>query len=94
MMSSVRVDISQAGLARIQAEAARVVAQVVDEIAEDARRLAPVDTGALRSSISAEPSTGRVTASSDHAAYVELGTRHMRAQPFLRPATYRKRPVH
>lgn len=92
-MSSIRVQISQTGLARIEAEASRVVAKVTDEIAEDARRLAPVDTGALRSSIAAVPSEGRVEARSDHAVYVELGTRHMRAQPYLRPAAYRKRAV-
>ncbi|MGW3499360.1 HK97-gp10 family putative phage morphogenesis protein [Streptomyces globisporus] len=65
------------------------VAQLCEDIAEDARRLAPVDTGHLRSSIRAEKD--RVVADADYAGAVELGTQHTRAQPFLRPAAYRKR---
>lgn len=59
--------------------------------AEQARALAPVDSGELRDSITYEV---RRTASSlaivvlagaDHALYVELGTSRMSAQPYLRP---------
>jgi HK97 gp10 family phage protein len=70
--------------------------RVADAVAEDARRFAPVDTGHLRSTIHAEPVEGRavrVVADADYAAYVELGTRHMAAEPFLRPALYRKRAI-
>jgi HK97 gp10 family phage protein len=58
-----------------------------------ARQLAPVDTGRLRSSIVSKvtQSTGSAEAievgtNVEYAPYVEFGTRHMRAQPFLRPA--------
>lgn len=49
-----------------------------------ARKLAPVDTGWLKGSI--EEKDGNVVVSAPHAVYVEFGTEHMEAQPFLRPA--------
>lgn len=73
-----------------------MLGRLADDIADDARRNAPVDTGELRSSISANPVTDNsitVTASADYAGYVELGTRYMRAQPYLKPALYKKRVV-
>lgn len=57
-----------------------------------AKRLCPVDTGRLRSSIHHElgqDSRGlvaRIGTDVEYAAHVEFGTRHNRAQPFLRPA--------
>lgn len=60
-------------------------------------RLCPVDTGALRDSITHEVGdvsgvlTLRLSAGDeriDYAKYVELGTRHQQAQPFLRPAVF------
>lgn len=57
-----------------------------------AKRLCPVDTGRLRSSISHELDheggqlVAYVGSNVHYAIYQELGTRHMRAQPFLRPA--------
>jgi HK97 gp10 family phage protein len=59
--------------------------------AEEARRLAPVDTGELRDSITYEVRRTATTfaivvlAGADHALYVELGTSRMSAQPYLRP---------
>lgn len=57
-----------------------------------AKRLAPVDTGRLRSSISRE--LGRdgqglvavIGTNVHYAPHVEFGTVRMRAQPYLRPA--------
>lgn len=56
-----------------------------------AKRLCPVDTGRLRSSISHELAldsglVGRVGTNVEYAPFVELGTYKMAAQPFLRPA--------
>jgi HK97 gp10 family phage protein len=57
-----------------------------------AKRLCPVDTGRLRSSITnqlARDATGLlalVGSNVHYAPYIELGTSRMRAQPFLRPA--------
>lgn len=71
-----------------------VLRRLADEVADDARRIVPVDTGLLRSSIrvgAVTPRSARIHADAPYAAYVELGTRHMRAQPYLRPALYRVR---
>lgn len=59
--------------------------------ADQARALAPVDTGELRDSITftvrrtATTFAVVVLAGADHALYVELGTSRMSAQPYLRP---------
>ncbi len=58
-----------------------------------ARRQAPVRTGRLRDSIVSLPlehrggrTTAGVWAQAPYALWVEIGTRRMRAQPYLRPA--------
>ena len=65
-----------------------------------AKKLAPYDTGILRNSITHEVDDGEPAAyigtNVEYAPYVCLGTIHMNAQPFLKPAvaananTYRK----
>lgn len=63
-----------------------------------AKKLAPVDTGRLRNSIShaVDSNDAYIGTNVEYAAYVELGTRKSRAQPYLIPAvtehsgTYRK----
>lgn len=57
-----------------------------------ARRYCPVDTGRLRSSIRSSGAKRdargwvvTVGTNVEYAAYVEFGTRRMRAQPYLRP---------
>ena len=65
-----------------------------------AKKLAPVDTGNLRNSITHDVDDGEPAAyigtNVEYASYVCLGTIHMKAQPFLKPAvadhanTYRK----
>ena len=65
-----------------------------------AKKLAPYDTGNLRNSITHEVDEGEPAAyigtNVEYAPYVCLGTIHMKAQPFLKPAvaananTYRK----
>lgn len=58
------------------------------EAVAQAQRMAPVATGELRGSIAYRVSNGELILYADapHAAYVELGTRKMAAQPYLRPA--------
>ena len=59
-------------------------------IDRNAKRFTPVDTGRLRSSIRFEFSdgglTGEVSANTDYAAFVELGTSKQDPQPYLDPA--------
>ena len=65
-----------------------------------AKKLCPVDTGNLRNSITHEVNESEQSAyigtAVEYAPYVCLGTIHMKAQPFLKPAvadhadTYRK----
>lgn len=65
-----------------------------------AKKLAPVDTGNLRNSIThtvdEDEPAAYIGTNVEYAPYQELGTIHMKAQPFLKPAvtananTYRK----
>lgn len=91
---SVEVRLNLARLRRViageKAAIDRGVEKGAEQIAELARQLAPVDTGALRESIHVEPAENgvvRVVASVPYAVYVEYGTARMAAQPFLTPAT-------
>ena len=71
-------------------KAQTVVAKTAHDIEADAKSLAPVDTGALRNSISTTISNGGLSAeigpTASYGAYVEFGTRRMSPQPFMRPA--------
>lgn len=73
--------------------AARGMASGLEAMAQEAKRLAPVDSGELRDSIGAGPVTidgdgvsGSVRATAGHATYVEMGARDQHPQPFLFPA--------
>lgn len=79
-------------------EVSRGIVRAIDRALEEigmaaegyAKRACPVDTGNLRNSIahaveSAEDAV-YVGTNVEYAPYVELGTRRMAAQPFLRPA--------
>lgn len=69
-----------------------LLAKAAVKIERRAKQLAPVDTGRLRSSVAHELGrderglVARIGTDVTYAIYVELGTRRMRAQPFLRPA--------
>lgn len=81
-------------LAAAEAAAAQTLARAAERAAEDARSLAPVDTGELRGSISVvahSPLEVSVVASAPHAAMVEFGTTQMAAQPFMTPAAQMQR---
>ena len=60
------------------------------EMQTKAQQNAPVDTGTLKRSIDLEITDGGMSAevepTAEYAPYVELGTRFMEAQPYLRPA--------
>jgi len=58
------------------------------KVETDAKKLAPVDTGRLRSSITHDwkGTTARVGTDVNYAPYIELGTYKQKAQPYLYPA--------
>lgn len=71
-----------------------IVAMAAMTIESEAKQLAPVDTGHLRASIGAVQegrATWVVRAAAHYALYVEMGTRYMGAQPYMRPAIERAR---
>jgi HK97 gp10 family phage protein len=65
------------------------------EVLADAVRLVPVDTGALRDSLDRkiDGMVARIGSGLHYAGYVEHGTEKMEAEPYLRPALYRKRAL-
>lgn len=70
--------------------------EIVPEVVQDMIRMAPVATGNLRDGI--EPAgPGRIGITADneqgesYVEFVEFGTDLAPAQPFIRPALYRKR---
>ena len=60
-------------------------------VERDAKKLCPVDTGRLRSSITHEiqGTTGRVGSNVEYSRAVELGTEKQSPQPYLRPALHK-----
>lgn len=70
----------------------RVVQETKDDVVEVAQDRVPVDTGKLQGSIDGTVRTRGdnivflVGSPVEYAAYVELGTSNMSAQPYLRPA--------
>lgn len=60
------------------------VDDIGENVAEDARARAPVDTGTLQGSITYDD--GAVTSDVEYAPFVEYGTATNAAQPFMRPA--------
>ncbi|MCW2898567.1 MAG: hypothetical protein JWO67_832 [Streptosporangiaceae bacterium] len=74
------------------AETRKLELKLAADVADEAQRLAPVRSGTLRDSIHVEdgPDGVQVVASAPYAAYVELGTRHMPAEPFMVPALHER----
>jgi HK97 gp10 family phage protein len=94
-----RVDLHMDGFAAMKADVLAKVQAIPLAVGVDAEAAAPVDTGALKLSVAVDHvSETHWTISAwggaggrHYAAYVELGTRYMAAQPFLRPACYQER---
>lgn len=77
---------------KLEAACMRGMEAVGRQGSANAARLAPVDTGRLKNSITFETSKGgnvfksTIGTNVEYAKYQEYGTSRMRAQPFLRPA--------
>jgi HK97 gp10 family phage protein len=67
--------------------------KVKRDIVEDAKRYAPVRTGHLRESIHQGQNDEHIEVGAEYGVYQEMGTRHMPAHPFMRPALYQKREL-
>lgn len=80
--------------AELRPRARVLVHDTAFRIERDAKMLAPVDTGFLRTSIGAQM-TGELSAvvsvGAEYGLYQELGTSKMPAQPFLTPAVEQNR---
>lgn len=77
-------------IAYVESESRAAVLKSAERVAAKARSYAPVDTGYLKSSIEASSVTSGkeadILVGAPYGAYVEYGTVHMAAQPFLTPA--------
>lgn len=90
-MAQVRIVVKFNKLPSCPGLMAKAVDQAFQDLApqllETMQGRTPVDTGELRGSEAAEAGGKQLTltAGTDHARYVEFGTRKMAAQPFMRP---------
>lgn len=91
-----RVRVFEGALNSVTGSAAvELVGRALDAGAASAKRLAPVDTGALQGSIGVVEAAhetgdggaaGSYGTAQDYALHVEFGTSKMAAQPYLRPS--------
>lgn len=100
-MARTQVRMNAAGLVRLRAVVdEKLLRPVTEAVAEDARRYVPVLSGDLLDTIHAEhlAGEGRVYCGDpgrgiDYHLYQEFGTSRMQAQPYMRPALYKRRSV-
>jgi len=97
---SARIVIKYNNLPRIAERLPEAVSAIIRKAAFDveanAKAIVPVDTGKLKNSITSEfPSLTKaiIAPHTDYAIYVEFGTRHQRAQPYMRPAAEKVAPA-
>ena len=76
---------------------ARVVKRNTAQAQQKAMRLAAVDTGFMKRSITMRIDitglAGYIVAGASYSSYVEFGTRYMDSQPFMRPAAREQAPI-
>jgi len=76
--------------AALPEKASQVVRKASFDIEGQAKNRVPVDTGALKNSISTEFEdnglTGIIAPHMEYATFVEFGTKRMSAQPYMTPA--------
>ena len=89
-----RIVIAPSFYAEVNARGRALLDKVGQSVASDARTIVPYRTGRLHKSIRhrvVSSRTVRISARTRYAVYVELGTRYMMAQPYLRPALFQVR---
>lgn len=98
-LSAVGADIRRNG-GHVGAKASAAFRKTIHDIEADAKNLSPIDTGALRNSISSDITgngsfttmAGEVGPTVDYGIWQEIGTSRMAAQPYLAPAFDRRIP--
>ena len=74
-----------------------VIRRNTSQAQQKAMRLAAVDTGFMKRSITMRIDisglAGYIVAGAEYSPYVEFGTRNMGAQPFMRPAAREQTPI-
>lgn len=75
--------------------ASAVIAKTAHDIEATAKTLAPVDTGNLRNSITADikPLSAEIGPTAAYGMFVEEGTSRMGPQPYMNPAFYQHIPA-
>lgn len=93
-----KIEWDKAGLDQLQQAVDAASRDIAEDVADDARRYAPVDSGRLRSTIHVapgeRPNTTRVVCGDDDVDYwadQEFGTRYQPGQAFMRPALNKTR---
>lgn len=99
MSDTFKIEIKYNKLPELARKIPDVTEQVVRKAAFDieayAKTVVPVDTGKLKNSITSEfPAvhSAIIAPHTEYAAFVEFGTRRMRARPYMRPAAERVAP--
>lgn len=96
-LDAIVADLGEAA-ATIPGAIRRVLQKGAADVKADAQRFAPVDTGALRSSITyethqlADGARAEIGPSVEYAPYLEYGTVHMAPHAFMGPAFDRNTP--
>jgi HK97 gp10 family phage protein len=83
-------------IAGAEAKADQIVRKAAMDILSDSHQRVPVKTGHLKATGNVQntgPARAEIGYDADYAQFVEQGTRHMAAQPFLRPAFDRVVPL-
>ena len=81
--------------AQLRPRASAAVRKAAFDIQAHAQTNAPVDTGALQASIQVTETSdlsAEVSTNVEYAIYQEMGTVHMAAQPYMKPAADAVRP--
>ena len=93
-----RLAVKIAGMGRqMETAMAEIVVDCAERTAEEARSMAPVDSGALRMGIGAVQSErlgAAVVSAAPHGAMVEYGTSRMAPRPYMLPAAEAARGVY
>lgn len=91
-MPKVDVEVTVDNSALVKSELRAAIGRALERIGSQAegyaKDLCPVDTGNLRNSIThtADGKAAYIGTNVEYGKYVELGTRHQKAQPYLKPA--------